>query len=114
MTFIREKTNIPIPVLHCSFEDDDAVYLIMQYVEGLSMAELGDNQRTTVQQELEQHFQMMHSLCSSRMGGLSGIVLLPYRATIHSFLDKWRPKEFNESEKICLLPQRPLAAKRSG
>lgn len=98
--FIQEKTNIPVPVLHCSFKDDDAVYLIMENVEGMSMAELGDEQRATVQQELEQHLQTMQSLRSSRIGGPSGIVLLPYRATLHSIRDQWSPNESNSKEYV--------------
>lgn len=49
MKFIREKTKIPVPTLFASFEDDDAVYLIMEYVEGVSMMELGNKQRAIVQ-----------------------------------------------------------------
>jgi serine/threonine protein kinase len=100
MTLIREKTKIPAPVLHCSFEDDDAVYLIMKYVEGVSMTELEDEQRAVVQQELEQHLQTMKGLRSSRIGGPSGITLLPYRGTLHSPRDKWSLKESDSDEYV--------------
>ena len=98
MVFIQEKTNIPVPTLHCSFEDDDAVYLIMENVEGMSMSELGNEQRPIVQQELEEHIKTMQSLRSSRIGGPSGIVLVPYRATLHSPRDQWSPKKSDSDE----------------
>jgi hypothetical protein len=88
ITFIRDKTNIPVAMLYCCFEDDDAVYLIMENVEGISMTELGDGQRATVQEEMEQHLQTMRNLRSSKIGGPSGIMLLPYRATLHSLRDQ--------------------------
>lgn len=100
MTFIREKTNIPIPVLHCSFEDDAAVYLIMEYVEVVSMAELEDEQRAIVQQELEQHLQTLNSLRSSKIGGPSGIALLPYRGTLHSPRDQWNLRDSDSEEYV--------------
>ena len=34
LDFIRANTNIPVPVVHCQFEDDEAYYLITEYVEG--------------------------------------------------------------------------------
>jgi aminoglycoside phosphotransferase (APT) family kinase protein len=98
--FIRDKTNIPVPVLYCCFEDDDAVYLIMENVEGISMTELGDGQRATVQEELEQHLQTMRNLRSSKIGGPSGIMLLPYRATLHSFRDLWNPGKSDSEEYV--------------
>lgn len=64
MTYKKENTNTPIPLLHRSIADDDAVYLVMENVEGMSMAELGDEQRATVQQELERNLQTMRSLRS--------------------------------------------------
>jgi serine/threonine protein kinase len=37
MKFIAEHTNIPVPKLYCCFEDDEAVYLVMEYIEGVGM-----------------------------------------------------------------------------
>jgi hypothetical protein len=39
MMFIAEHTNIPVSKLHCCFEDDGEVYLVMEYVEGIGMNE---------------------------------------------------------------------------
>ena len=54
--YIANNTDIPIPKLHCSFEDDGATYLIMEYIEGVTTDELSDEQRNIVQQELQAHF----------------------------------------------------------
>src|ERR1700753_803164 len=55
MQFVEKNTDIPVPKLHCWFEDDEAVYLIMEYVEGIGMNELDGEKRQTVERELEQH-----------------------------------------------------------
>lgn len=34
MRYIATNTNIPIPKLYCYFEDDGAVYLVMEFIEG--------------------------------------------------------------------------------
>lgn len=35
MDFIPEHTNIPVLELHCCFEEDDGVHLIMEHVQGM-------------------------------------------------------------------------------
>lgn len=72
--FIAEHTNIPVPKLHCCFEDDGAVYLVMEYVEGVGMNELGEEKRKVVEEELEVHLAAMKKLKSKFWGGPSGIV----------------------------------------
>ncbi len=72
----------------------------MEYVEGMSMAELGDEQRTTVGQQLEQHLQIMRSLHTSRIGGPSEIVILLYRATLRLLRDRWSTNEYDSQEYV--------------
>lgn len=74
MEYVATMTNIPIPKLHCSFEDDQAVYLIMEYVDGVGMDELNENQQGVVRQELEQHMTTLHNMRSNKIGGPSGLV----------------------------------------
>src|SRR6266516_1631059 len=66
--YITTNTNIPVPKLHCSFEDDGAIYLIMEYIEGVTIDELSDEQRNIVQQELQVHLETMHNLRSRTIG----------------------------------------------
>lgn len=40
MRFIAEKTSIPVPKLYGCFGDDEAVYLVMEYIEGVSWLNL--------------------------------------------------------------------------
>lgn len=89
MQYIAENTNIPIPKLHCCFEDDDAVYLIMEYVEGVTMNDLSDENRCIVEKELAEHLETLHNLRSHILGGPSGLVLPPYRVTLQSPRDTW-------------------------
>ena len=91
MQFIANNTNIPIPKLHCSFEDDGAVYIIMEYVEGVTMDQLTNEQRKVVEQELDTHIETLHNLHSPTIGGPSGLVVPPYRVALQSPRD-WELK----------------------
>ena len=72
--FITKSTNLPVPKLFCSFEDDQAVYLIMEYIDGVSMDQLTEHQQRIVRQELAQHLTTLHRVRSSQIGGPSGFV----------------------------------------
>ena len=74
MRFIADKTNIPVPKLYTCFEDDGAAYLVMEYIEGVTMDKLADHQRKVVETELERHLETLRSLKSAVWGGPSGIV----------------------------------------
>ncbi len=89
LRFIRRHTEIPVPLLFCDFEDDDAYYLITQFVEGVSMADLPDHQKGVVIAELEGHLAKLKTLKSNRMGGPSGLVIPPYRVLSETERDDW-------------------------
>lgn len=76
MQFIAEKTSIPVPKLHACFQDDEAAYLVMEYVDGVTMNELNANERQIVERELEGYLQTLRTLKSDSWGGPSGIVSL--------------------------------------
>ncbi|EZF33165.1 hypothetical protein H109_06543 [Trichophyton interdigitale MR816] len=98
LQFLKENSTIPIPQLYCCFEDDDAVYLVMEYVEGVSMDRLTEDQRARVEGELEKHIQDLHALRSSRTGGPTGLVIPPYRAMQKSFNENWEPQQSDKDE----------------
>ncbi|SPQ20219.1 def597d0-41ab-4796-bf56-e565f73dea42 [Thermothielavioides terrestris] len=75
LRFIRRYTEIPVPMVFTDFEDDDAYYLITEFVEGVNMADLPDHQKDGVIAELESHLAKLKELRSNRMGGPSGIVI---------------------------------------
>ncbi len=89
LRFISRHTGIPVPLLFCDFEDDDAYYLITQYIEGVSMADLPDHQKDVVVAELEGHLAQLKTLKSTRMGGPTGIVIPPYRVLCETERDDW-------------------------
>ncbi|KAJ8610501.1 hypothetical protein MRB53_038493 [Persea americana] len=78
LRFIAEKSNIPVPKLYSCFEDDDAVYLITEYVEGVAMSSLTQEQRHVVEKEVERHIATMKNFHSDQWGGPSGIVSVHY------------------------------------
>ncbi|CRJ80257.1 hypothetical protein BN1708_000200 [Verticillium longisporum] len=55
LRFIRSHTDIPVPTVYCDFQDDEAYYLITEYVEGVGMSELAEDQKATVREELQQN-----------------------------------------------------------
>jgi hypothetical protein len=89
LRFIRRHTEIPVPLLFCDFEDDDAYYVITEYVEGVNMADLPDHQKDVVMAELEGHLAQLKTLRSNRIGGPSGIVIPPYRVLCETERDDW-------------------------
>lgn len=72
--FIAAKTDIPVPKLHCCFEDNDAVYLVMEYIDGVGMNELPDEKRKVVEAEVAVHLQTLRNLRHHNWGGPSGLV----------------------------------------
>ena len=98
MQFVSEHTKIPVPVLHCAFADDDAVYLVMEYVAGVGMDSLTEDEKHVVKQELAEHLESLHSLRSSTLGGISGLIIPPYRVMSKTFRDDWdlQPSETEE------------------
>jgi tRNA A-37 threonylcarbamoyl transferase component Bud32 len=74
MEYIAKNTNIPVPKLYSCFEDDEAAYLVMEFIEGVTMSELHLEERKVVEKELEGHLKTMRGLKSSVWGGPSGIV----------------------------------------
>lgn len=99
LRFIRRYTDVPVPLVFCDFEDDDAHYLITEYVEGVNMADLPDHQKDVVIAELESHLAKLKTLRSNRMGGPTGIVIPPYRVLSETERDDWsqlRPSEHRD------------------
>jgi aminoglycoside phosphotransferase (APT) family kinase protein len=95
MRYIHEHTKIPVPQLYCDFEDDEAHYLVMEYVEGESMSSLREDQKLVVQEELQKHLAVLRTLRSTRMGGPTGIVIPPYRVERQTASDDWQLRSSN-------------------
>ena len=100
LRFIREHTAIPVPTVHACFEDDEAVYLVTEYVQGEDMASLNEEQKGTVMKELERHLDTLRTLVSEKIGGPSGLVVPPYRVTKASLRDDWNLRSSEESEYV--------------
>lgn len=79
MQFVAEKTEIPVPKLYGCFEDDGAAYLVMEYIEGVTMNELNDDERKIVETKLEGYIETLRSLKSAVWGGPTGIVRVGFR-----------------------------------
>ncbi|KAI9664027.1 MAG: hypothetical protein M1821_007518 [Bathelium mastoideum] len=89
LKYIKENSDIPLPSLYACFEDDNSAYLITSYIDGVGMDSLTDDQKAIVTQELKEHIKTMHSLRSSKLGGVSGHTILPYRLLRKTPIDDW-------------------------
>lgn len=98
LEFIAQNTTIPVPKLYACFRDDEAVYLITEYIEGRGMDELEDEEKLIVGEEIESFVQQLHGLKSNNIGGPSGLIIPPYRVQQESKIDTWnvKPAETNE------------------
>ncbi|KAM5352497.1 hypothetical protein ACJ41O_005219 [Fusarium nematophilum] len=103
LRYVGSKTDIPVPKVHCDFEDDGAYYLVTEYVEGVAMSDLSDDGKAVVREELQRHLATLKTLKSNRLGGPSGIVIPPYRVMRRIETDHWslRPSEQEEEYVFC-------------
>lgn len=104
LRFLRKKTNIPLPPVECTFEDDGAFYFQSQFVEGVSMRELEHKDKEVVMKEVEQHVATLQTL-RSEFPGVPGESLLcpPQRVTSNQWKINscWRPKGIKGDYVFC-------------
>ncbi|KAL1741805.1 kinase-like domain-containing protein [Schizophyllum fasciatum] len=79
IAFVRAHTDVPVPNVVCSFDDGGRTYLIENEVPGVNMADLPDDAKAVVMQEVEAHLRALHSVKGTSMGGFCGVACLPYR-----------------------------------
>jgi hypothetical protein len=66
--------NIPVPKLYYYFKDNEAVYLVIEYINGTRISELEEEKRKVIKKELELHLETLKKLKSRVWGGPSGII----------------------------------------
>lgn len=87
-----------VPRVYLDFEDDEAYYVATEYVEGVDMSSLSEDQRAAVYKELSTHLATLKTLRSNRIGGPSGLVILPYRVMRQTETDDWRLQASDHDE----------------
>ncbi|KAL8702001.1 MAG: hypothetical protein Q9201_004623 [Fulgogasparrea decipioides] len=100
LQYIKEHTSIPVPQVKAAFEDDDAFYLVMEYIGGVGMNELSDAQKAVVANEVEEHLKTLHSLRSRKLGGPTGIIIPPYRAMVKTVRDDWKIEDAQSDDYV--------------
>lgn len=91
LRFIHQHTDIPPPNLYCDFLDDDAGYIITEYVDGVNLADLSEAQKLIVCKELVQHRATLKPLRSQQNVIIDPDSLKPRPSLIRSILDSSRP-----------------------
>ena len=100
LEFVQQCTDIPVPTVHCHFEYEEAYYLIIEYVEGVSMSELLEHQKYIVREDLVRQLAKLHALKSKHLGGPSGIVIPPYRVLRRTETDDWHLEHSTSDEYV--------------
>ncbi|RJE19773.1 Choline/ethanolamine kinase [Aspergillus sclerotialis] len=72
----------------------------MQYVDGIGMSELLEEEKEVVCAELCQHLAALHEIKRDMIGGPSGIVIPPYRVMRCRNNDTWIPRSSENSEYV--------------
>lgn len=80
-------TTIPVPGLRGVFQDDGAVYLMTEYIDGTPMSELGPADKEVVKRELEQYIATLQSLRSKTPGILGTEFICPH----YRLFRGWKP-----------------------
>jgi len=96
LQYLSKTTNIPLPRFQCIFEDDGAFYHCTEYVPGVSMKKLSEDEKRVVMEELQQHVETLRSLRSDTPG-VPGESLMcpPQRITSNQWKADscWQPRE---------------------
>lgn len=86
--------------MYCDFQDDQAYYLITEYIEGVSMSDLSEDQKATVREELQKHLATLKTLKSNRLGGPPGLVIPPHRVLQRTETDDWHMEPSDHEEYV--------------
>lgn len=69
LRFIAANKDIPVPKLHAAFQDDEAVYVVTELIDCVTMASLEPGQRKQAALEVEGYVKTLRSLKSDTWGG---------------------------------------------
>ena len=100
LKYIRENTDIPVPSLICDFQDDESHYLIMEWVEGVNMIDIPDEEKPQVYAEIKKHLATLRNLKSTTLGAPNGVVIPPYRVSKVTKNDSWNLKVSDIAEYV--------------
>ncbi|KAI5862978.1 kinase-like domain-containing protein [Durotheca rogersii] len=81
LQFIRQTTNIPVPDVLEAYEEDGSFVLVTRLLSGVQMSKLPSEDQAVVMKEVDSYLQILRKLQSNHIGGPSGIVCPPQRAT---------------------------------
>ena len=100
LKYICENTGIPVPSLICDFQDDESHYVITEWVEGIGMDDIPNEEKPRVHAEIKAHLTTLHNLKSKTLGGPTGIVIPPHRVCEMTKNDKWNLKASDTEEYV--------------
>ncbi|KAJ5725218.1 uncharacterized protein N7483_006575 [Penicillium malachiteum] len=72
LRYIRRVSDVPVPTLYGSIEVDGVYLLIMEYIDGVGMFRLSEDQKKLVLVELKQFIDTLHRIRLNKIGGPTG------------------------------------------
>jgi hypothetical protein len=78
IVFITKYINIPIPKLYYCFENNKAIYLIIEYIKRIGINKLKKEKRKFIKKELEVYLEVLKEIKLKFWRGPSGIIYCLY------------------------------------
>lgn len=100
LQFIQRVSNIPVPTLYGAFDLDDSFVIITEYVDGVNMSDLSEDEKQVVQMEINQHLRTLWEIKSNTIGGPLEIIIPPYWVMRQADNNDWAPKTSDKKEYI--------------
>ncbi|MCJ1308322.1 hypothetical protein MMC25_001975 [Agyrium rufum] len=97
MAFIRDNTDIPVPKLLDAYHKDGSHYLWMEFIDGVEMSELTDEEQTKIIPQVQSIVTTLQKLRSRITGGPTGILSPPSIVYFHH-LSNWKQQHSPEEE----------------
>lgn len=89
MEFVRKHTNIPVPKLLNTYEEDGSYHLWMEFIDGVEMNELTEREQTKLFPQIQNIITTLQTFRSKYSGGPTGILSPPPTVYFHHF-SKWK------------------------
>lgn len=84
LRFVQHETNLPVPKVHYEFTFQNAYYLVLDNIEGITLSNLPEEQKPPVLLRLDSYITALHRLKSNVIGGPSGLIVPPLRITANT------------------------------
>lgn len=79
LRFIRYISNIPILTIYSLFKVDSSYFLVIEYIDGVSISQFLEDQKKLIQPKLNQYLISLYKIRSHKIGGPSRVMIPLYQ-----------------------------------